>query len=95
MKKASKISVRTTHGKPRRRAGLAFGKEPVVIETKTLTEDQLQAIKDDKRLLVEVEEEAKQSPKTAPKAARKSKAKSVKADKPADADASTTDKADD
>lgn len=88
------ITVRTKHGKPFRRAGLAFGKEGLVLKTADLTDEQLEAIEAEPMLIVEKQKASK--PKAATKkATRASKGKTAKADKPADADASNTDKADD
>jgi hypothetical protein len=46
------ILVRTISGKPRRRSGIAFGKEAVPVKVSDLTEDELKAICDDDHLII-------------------------------------------
>lgn len=55
---APAVSVRTKSGKPRRRAGIAFGREPVVLTAADITREQAEAIGADPELAVEAVKEA-------------------------------------
>lgn len=55
-RRGPRIRVRSVSQQGRRRAGFAFGKEPVVILVSELTEDQAEAIATDPQLVVELHE---------------------------------------